>query len=78
MKYVLAAVCAAFAMSLMNIPTPAEARDYPYCIKRWGEPGPGDCRFTSFRQCLATSSGLNADCFRNPRLAFGQQRRMRR
>jgi Protein of unknown function (DUF3551) len=78
MRYALAALGTVFAISLIHIPTPAEARDYPYCIRRWGEPGPGDCRFTSFRQCQATSSGLNADCFRNSRIAFGQQRRTRR
>jgi hypothetical protein len=80
MRYSLAAIFAAFAVSLITIPTHAQAqgREFPYCIRHWGEAGPGNCRFTTFRQCMATASGLNANCFRNPRLARGQQRRMQR
>jgi hypothetical protein len=70
---VMSAALAAFATGIFVAPTPAAARDYPYCIKRWNEAGPGDCRFTSFRQCQATSSGINADCYINPRMAYGTQ-----
>jgi hypothetical protein len=76
MKFQFSAIHVAFsalALTCIAVPTPSAARDYPYCIKRWGEAGPGDCRFTSFRQCQATSSGLNADCYVNPRLAYGRQ-----
>lgn len=41
----------------------AEARGYRYCLK--SSPGPGDCRYSSYRQCMASASGLNAVCVRN-------------
>ncbi len=44
-------------------PTAAEARGYPYCLK--SSPGPGDCKYKSYRQCQAAASGLNATCVRN-------------
>jgi hypothetical protein len=80
MKSSYSVICASFAaLAAMSVAasTPAAAREYPYCIKRWGEAGRGDCRFTSFRQCQATSSGINADCFTNPRLAYGRQQQRR-
>lgn len=41
----------------------AEARGYSYCLK--SSPGPGDCKYSSYRQCMAAASGLNAICVRN-------------
>lgn len=41
----------------------ADARGYKYCLK--SSPGPGDCKYSSYRQCMASASGLNATCVRN-------------
>ncbi len=41
----------------------ADARGYKYCLK--SSPGPGDCKYSSYRQCMASASGLNAICVRN-------------
>lgn len=41
----------------------ADARGYRYCLK--SSPGPGDCKYSSYRQCMASASGLNAVCVRN-------------
>jgi hypothetical protein len=40
-----------------------------YCLQgdRWGFPG--NCAFSTFRQCQATASGTRASCGLNPRYA---------
>jgi hypothetical protein len=45
----------------------AQAEQYPYCLKNG--PGPGDCKFTSYDQCMATASGTIAYCQPNTWLA---------
>lgn len=62
MKAFLIAAAALVAASLMGT-TGADARGYRYCLK--SSPGPGDCKYTSYRQCQAAASGLNATCVRN-------------
>lgn len=56
----------------------AQARDYPYCLTSRGYGFPGECSYTSYRQCMASASGRLADCVVNPRVAFGEQRRSHR
>jgi hypothetical protein len=56
----------------------AQARDYPYCLTSRGYGYPGECSYTSYRQCMASASGRLADCIVNPRVAFGEQRRSHR
>jgi len=41
----------------------AEARSYQYCLKN--SPGPGDCKYSTYRQCMASASGTRAICVRN-------------
>jgi Protein of unknown function (DUF3551) len=45
----------------------AAAQNYPFCIKGcdFGA-GRGDCSFSSYRQCQATTSGRDAYCDANP------------
>lgn len=43
--------------------TGAEARGYKYCLKN--SPGPGDCKYSSYRQCQAAASGTVATCVLN-------------
>jgi hypothetical protein len=57
--------------------SPAAAYDYPYCLQGRGVGIPGDCYYTSYSQCMASASGRALYCNVNPRVAFGQQRRMR-
>jgi len=45
-----------------------------YCLQGSGWGYPGNCQFSSFRQCRAAASGTNAGCGINPRYAFARQR----
>lgn len=64
-----------------SLPTPAEARDYPFCIKgRDYLSSVGDCSYSTYASCQAAASGRYAYCDRNP-FYQGQpvpQRRSRR
>jgi hypothetical protein len=44
-----------------------------YCLqgRSWGYPG--NCQFSTYRQCMATASGTFATCGINPAYAYGQQ-----
>ena len=70
-------VAGLFAVSLLAAglsasPVAAQAR---YCLqgRQWGFPG--NCQFTTYRQCMASASGTGASCGINPRYAFARQRR---
>ena len=54
---------ASLAIAFVAASTGAEARGYGYCLKN--SPGPGDCKYTSYRQCQAAASGTGALCVRN-------------
>jgi Protein of unknown function (DUF3551) len=54
-------------------PTPASARDYPYCIQGGGWGVPGDCSYRSYAECQASLSGRYGYCNVNPRVAFARQ-----
>ena len=66
MRKALLALMAIGAVSMIDT-TPAEARDYPFCIKG-GEylDVNGDCSFDTYAQCQATASGRLAYCDANP------------
>jgi len=53
--------------------SPAEARDYRYCLQSPLVGIPGDCSYDTYAQCRASASGRYADCNINPRFAFGEQ-----
>lgn len=53
----------------------AQARDYRYCLVSPGYGYPGECSYSTYRQCAASASGRLADCIINPRAAFGEERR---
>jgi hypothetical protein len=48
-----------------------------YCLqgRQWGYPG--NCQFSTYRQCMATASGTGSACGINPAYAYGYQRRGR-
>ncbi|MBV5270089.1 MAG: DUF3551 domain-containing protein [Afipia sp.] len=60
-KFVIAAV--SLSIALIAASNGAEARSYRYCLKN--SPGPGDCKYSSYRQCKASASGTGAICVRN-------------
>jgi hypothetical protein len=57
------------ATILATAVTPVAASEYRYCLHGDDFTGPGDCGFTSYRQCQATASGRTAYCATNPYLA---------
>jgi len=61
-KIIYAAVLLAAAMAA----SPAAATEYPWCAQ-YGASGQGgrNCGFSTFRQCLATVSGIGGFCERN-------------
>jgi hypothetical protein len=73
MMTVLAAGAASFTGS-----APAAAYDYRYCLQGRGVGIPGDCSYATYAQCMASASGRALYCNINPRVAFGQQRPVRR
>lgn len=66
---------AALVTSLAALSSPAAARDYPFCLRTGDEAGPGTCYYQSYAQCQAAASGRYADCYRNPRMAYGTYNR---
>jgi Protein of unknown function (DUF3551) len=71
----LAAVLALAAAGSLS-PAAAQGRiQDQFCLqgRTWGYPG--NCQFSSYRQCMATASGTDAYCGINPFYAFAEQRR---
>ena len=64
----LAAAALGTLASIGMTPSPALARDYPFCIKGadFYDSPVGDCSFNTYEQCLATASGRRAYCDANP------------
>jgi Protein of unknown function (DUF3551) len=73
-QFLLVTLCAAgvFALSGSIAPVAAASR---YCLQGSGWGHPGNCRFATYSQCMATASGTRARCGINPRYAFARQRR---
>jgi hypothetical protein len=66
----------AVAASAWVAPAPAQAAGYPWCAQ-YGSPfggGGRNCGFSTYRQCVATVSGIGGSCERNP---FYEGRRRR-
>ena len=65
-----AAVAAASLLSLCAAGSPARSHPNDYCLlgRIWGYPG--DCAFTTFGACLASSSETGFGCVVNPRYAL--------
>jgi hypothetical protein len=63
--FAFAAVAAASAFSV----GPTHAQNYAFCLKN--SPGPGDCRYNTYEQCLASASGINGYC--QPNYAFSER-----
>jgi hypothetical protein len=50
--------------------TPAQAKTYPYCVRKpfWGHGG--ECMYSNHSQCLAAVKGNAIVCGKNVRLSF--------
>jgi hypothetical protein len=46
-----------------------------YCLQGRIYGYPGNCQYSSYAQCMATASGIDAYCGINPHYAFALQRR---
>lgn len=77
MRNILLAFVALAGISALG-GTPAEARDYRFCLVQGSQPGPGTCYYDTYAQCMATASGLRAYCQLNPIFAFAEQQPQRR
>ncbi|MDB5502181.1 MAG: hypothetical protein JWR89_2083 [Tardiphaga sp.] len=70
MRAALFALLAVGAVSALDI-APAEARDYPFCMRTRYDTD--QCSYYTYQQCAATANGLGTTCFANPALAYNQQ-----
>ena len=73
-----AALALVFVLTIVGSLSPAAAQGRiqdQFCLqgRAWGYPG--NCQFSSYRQCMATASGTDAYCGINPLYAFAEQRR---
>jgi hypothetical protein len=59
MRTVLLAIAAGAVAALFNVGA-AQAQNYPFCLV--SGPGPGDCKYDTYEQCLATASGTGKYC----------------
>jgi hypothetical protein len=57
--------------------SPAAAYDYPYCLQGRTVGIPGECSYQTYAQCQASASGRGLSCNINPRVALGQQHRLK-
>jgi hypothetical protein len=57
----LLAIPAIFAVATV----PAQAGDYPVCLRVYGPASYNECNYTSIAQCKATASGRAAECYPN-------------
>jgi hypothetical protein len=74
-NFLWAAIAAGALASTGILSAPAQARDYPFCIKFKSYAGPrGDCSFDTYQQCLATASGRLAWCDTNPYFVYPEPR----
>jgi Protein of unknown function (DUF3551) len=44
---------------------PAQAYDYPVCLRVYGPATYNECNYTSIAQCKASASGRAAECYPN-------------
>jgi hypothetical protein len=74
-RLLFAALSAAAVVLSFGAGGPASAAQDRYCLqgRSWGYPG--NCQFSTYRQCQATASGTDATCGINPAYAFARQRR---
>ncbi|MGJ5090458.1 DUF3551 domain-containing protein [Bradyrhizobium oligotrophicum] len=73
-RLLLASLSATAVLASFAAISPASAAQDRYCLQGriWGYPG--NCQFSTYRQCLASASGTDAGCGINPAYAYARQR----
>jgi Protein of unknown function (DUF3551) len=71
-RFLFTSLSAISLLATIGSVSPAVAARYCLQGPSWGYPG--NCQFSSLRECRATASGTNASCGRNPRYAYARQR----
>ena len=54
------------------------AYDYPWCAVLTGKRGAMSCYYTSYAQCMQTTSGIGGSCVQSPYYGHGPSQRPRR
>jgi len=68
----LAAAVVAISVSSSAAQGPIQDR---FCLQGRSFGYPGNCQFSTYRQCMATASGTLETCGLNPRYAYARQNR---
>ncbi len=69
MRIILLALAAAGAA--FTLPSsPAQAREYPFCIQSRDTAGHGDCSYATYNDCQMAVSGRRGGCYVNPFIAY--------
>lgn len=74
MRSIVFAAAVVAAASSLDIGA-AQAQQYPWCLMTG--PGPGDCSYSTRRQCMASASGTGYECQRNYALQGARYNRSR-
>lgn len=73
---------AAVAFSVLALTAgaaPAHATEAPFCLENYSRTGPGKvCRFYTYAQCVAASSGVGGSCSANPWYVYPAEPAQRR
>jgi hypothetical protein len=64
---------ATIAATLVSAAQPAMAGS-KWCLQGQDFGYPGNCQFSTYRQCMATASGTFSECGINPAYAYARQR----
>jgi hypothetical protein len=61
------AIAAAAVLAFAADASPARAAGAPFCLENYSRTGPGKvCRYYTYAQCVAASSGVGGSCSANP------------
>ena len=77
LRTIIVSTGAAILAALVSLcaPSPAQAKDYPYCMSyASGTAGLAEsCTYDSLDQCRPLTFGISGTCYANWRLAYRQQ-----
>jgi hypothetical protein len=70
------------SVGIVDLASPADAQNYPWCLIYGTDFGGKNCGFTTFQQCQDTVSGIGGFCMQNnayqPRRLLGPRARKTR
>ena len=74
LKAMFSAVSLVAAAASIPAATASQLVQDNYCLQGRQSGYPGNCEFSTYRQCMATASGTNEGCGVNPMKVFGSRR----